>query len=287
MQWLDSLDAWQQKHPLLAVPVAVIKKYNDNLGNDQAAILTYYGFLAIFPLLLALLSLLEVGLATHPEFRESIERSALSNFPILSDTLGRNIEVQSGTWFRVAVSILIAVMAGLGIANTLQRITADFWQVPAGQRRQFPKNILASLGLLLTGGSILIGTTIVAQWIATPATLHYHLLSFGINLGLFFVLFRLATPSSVAGSDLVAQTVLTACGWQTLQAAGDYLVRHQLSQLSPLYGSFATVLGLLFWLYLLARMVLYAIETDVVLARKQWPRSFIHNTPAKKHLPPR
>lgn len=272
MRLLDSLDRFQQKHPSLAVPVAVFQKYRADQGNDQAAILTYYGFLAIFPLLLALLSLLEVGLATHPQFRESIERSALNSFPLLSDTLSRNIEVQSGTWLRVIGSVLVAVMAGLGIANTTRRMIGDFWGVPTKARRAFPHDLLASLGMLATGGSIWIITTVLTQFLVGRGTVWYSLLSLCINTGLFFLFFRLATPPSIASRKLLIQTILTAVGWFILQLIGQYLVQHQLRHLSPLYGSFAAVLGLLFWLYLLARMVLYAIEADVVVSKKLWPR---------------
>ena len=38
---------------------------------------------------------------------------------------------------------------------------------------------------------------------------------------------------------------------------------------------FAIVLGLLFWLYLGARLTLYAAEVNVVAARQLWPRSLL------------
>ena len=48
--------------------------------------------------------------------------------------------------------------------------------------------------------------------------------------------------------------------WQVLQAIGGYLVAHQLAHASPLYGTFAIVLGLIAWLYLQAELTLYAVE---------------------------
>ena len=42
-----------------------------------------------------------------------------------------------------------------------------------------------------------------------------------------------------------------------------------------MYGIFATVLGLVAWLYLAAEITVYCAEINVVLARRLWPRSII------------
>ena len=46
--WADGL---QRKHGVLGFPCAVVKKYVDDEGGRQAALITYYGFLNIFSLL--------------------------------------------------------------------------------------------------------------------------------------------------------------------------------------------------------------------------------------------
>ena len=61
--------------------------------------------------------------------------------------------------------------------------------------------------------------------------------------------------------------------WQVLQIAGGLIVAHQLRNSSSLYGVFGVVLGLLAWLYLQARLTVYAVEADVVRIRHLWPRS--------------
>ena len=74
--------------------------------------------------------------------------------------------------------------------------------------------------------------------------------------------------------------------WQVLQAVGGYLVGDYLRHTSQVYGVFAIVLGLLFWLYLGARLTLYAAEVNVVAARQLWPRSLLQ-PPAGQHQPTR
>jgi membrane protein len=73
--------------------------------------------------------------------------------------------------------------------------------------------------------------------------------------------------------DLWIGAAIAAFVWQVLQLVSGYVVSHQLSHASSLYGTFGVVLGLLAWLYLQAEVTLYAAEIDVVLVRGLWPRS--------------
>ena len=67
--------------------------------------------------------------------------------------------------------------------------------------------------------------------------------------------------------------VIGSAGWTALQFAGAMLVSHQLRHLSNLYGTFATVLGLIWWLALGSIVTVYAAEFNVVVTRHLWPRS--------------
>ena len=62
-------DAAQRRHGVLGFPYAVMKKYGDDDGGRQAALITYYGFLSIFPLLLVAVSVLSKILIDHPSLR--------------------------------------------------------------------------------------------------------------------------------------------------------------------------------------------------------------------------
>ena len=53
---LRRVDAFQQRHRPTAFAFAVVKKFGDDRGGSLAALLTYYGFLALFPLLLLLVT---------------------------------------------------------------------------------------------------------------------------------------------------------------------------------------------------------------------------------------
>src|SRR6266581_5695463 len=67
--WADRL---QREHGVLGFPYAVVKKYGDDAGGREAALLTYYGFLSVFPLLLLAVAALSRVLADHPDLRQRL-----------------------------------------------------------------------------------------------------------------------------------------------------------------------------------------------------------------------
>ncbi|HEU4914571.1 MAG TPA: YihY/virulence factor BrkB family protein [Candidatus Saccharimonadales bacterium] len=275
---VKKIDTLQQRHTVLAIPFAVIKKYGEDRGNARVALLTYYGFLSLFPLLLLLVTGLELFLASYPHLREEVLHTTLSNFPALSQDLNENISALSGAWYRIILGTILTLLASFGIANTLRETINDLWQVPRVSRKGFPWNYLANLVLIALGGFVLIATTLVTGLVAKNGTPWYFVLSALINFGLFLLIYRVATSRQIKTKNLLIQSGITAIAWQTLQMAGGYLVERQLSHLNLLYGSFAVVLGLVFWLYFVARISLYAIEIDVVLTGRLWPRSLTGET---------
>src|ERR1700727_1337580 len=67
--WADRL---QRRHGVLGFPYAVVKKYGDDEGGREAALITYYGFLSIFPLLLLGVAVLSRVLAGNPDLRQRL-----------------------------------------------------------------------------------------------------------------------------------------------------------------------------------------------------------------------
>ena len=96
-----------------------------------------------------------------------------------------------------------------------------------------------------------------------------------MNVGVFVAAFRLLTPKQIELHELVPGAVLAGVAFTALQIGGTYLITHQLQQTSQVYGFFAIVLGLLWWLFLSAQVTLYAAELNVVRARRLWPRSIV------------
>src|SRR3954449_7882553 len=139
---LRALDGWQQRHRLSAVVVAVVKKFGDDQAGSYVAQLTYYAFVSTFPLLLVLVTVTEIFLGNHPELRQQLLDSALSEFPIAGPTLQQSVRTPSGSGLAVVVGLVLAFWGGSGLAGTMQNVLNSLWLLPHRDGAAFPREPL-------------------------------------------------------------------------------------------------------------------------------------------------
>ncbi|MGH3205567.1 MAG: YihY/virulence factor BrkB family protein [Streptosporangiaceae bacterium] len=271
-----AVDTLQQRHAWLAVPVAVWKKFGDDQAGNLAALIAYYSFVAIFPLLLVLVTVLDLVLKSDPGLQRRLLNSALSQYPVIGQQLGHIGPLhQSG--LALVVGLLGTFFGARGVATAIQNALNAVWEVPFARRPGFGWSLLRSLALMVVIGLGLIGTTILStaagRVFGPGATVAAVAVALVLNVGVFWLAFRLGTAQEVSWRQLRLGAVVAGVIWQILQYVGGYFVSHQLAHASPVYGTFAVVIGLLAWLYLEAELTLYAVEINVVTAYRLWPRS--------------
>lgn len=275
---VHKLDAWQQKHPILGFPYAVIKKYGDDNGGYQAALLTYYGFLSLFPLLLVLVTVLQLWFHNDDHIRTDVVQSIAHYFPLLNDQLQHNIHSMSKTGLGLVIALLITFYGARGVADALRYILDNMWQVPKSERSGFPKNILHSLSIMICGSLAFVGAVGISAFSNTLGhamwvKVFLNLLGFATITLVLGLIFRVATFGRVPIKYMFLGAGVAGFIMQVLLTFGGLILKHQLQNLNSLYGTFAVVLGLLFWIYLLAQVVVYAAEVDTVRHLSLWPRS--------------
>lgn len=276
-------DAFQQRHPLLAFPVAVWQKFNHDQAGNLAALIAYFGFVAIFPLLLVLATVLNIVLKNDPGLQKTLTNSALAQYPVIGQQIKSQLGSIPGTGLPLVIGAVLLLLGCRGVANAMQNALCEVWDIPRASRPGFPMSQVWSFALLLTVAVGFIVTTSLsglaggAGHVLTGAgaTIGAVVISLVLNVGVFWLGFRLATARMVRWRDLVVGAVIAAVIWQILQVAGGYVVSHQLQRANELYGTFGVVLGLVAWLYLQAEVTLWAVEVDVVLARRLWPVSLL------------
>lgn len=286
---IDAVDRFQQKHPFFALPFAITKKYGDDNGGYQAALITYYGFLSLFPLLLVLVTVLQMVFHNNAEVHARISESLGHFFPLLGDQLQENVHSPSRSGLGLAIGLLLTFYGTRGVADVLRHTLNNIWQVPRMRRVGFPKGLLQSFLIILVAGLGFAATILVSSFSATlgHATWVKILANVGgfvVLFGIFLFVFRTATARKVPYKDMLVGTSIAAAITQLLLTFGGILVSHQLRNLDSLYGTFAIVLGLLFWIYLLAQVVVYAVEIDSVRHLKLWPRAIQNDKPTKADL---
>jgi YihY family inner membrane protein len=276
---LQALDRFQQRHRRLSFLAAVVKKFGDDGAGRLAALIAYYGFFSLFPLLLVFVTVLGFVLEGNPSAQESVLHSTLSQFPIIGEQLQHNVHSLKGSGVGLAIGVVGSLLAGLGITGAAQNAFSEVWHVPRKNRPNFLVWRLRGLGLLVGLGVLTIVSTVVAGYVAADgpsavAAIGGVLIAFAVNLLLFFTAFRLLTPEEVPTRDLLPGVIVAALLWQILQHIGGYYVAHVVRHAKETSGLFAFVLGLLSWLYLGSQVTLFAMEVNVVRARRLWPRSF-------------
>lgn len=275
------LDAYQQRRPWLAFPVAVLVKFGEDSSANLAVVITYYAFFSVFPLLLALASVLGFVLSGHPGWQTKIEDSALKNLPLVK---GSPLP-HHGSVIAVVIGLVLATYSGLGVAKAAGQAADTVYGVGRREQPNLLRKNLHALRTVLVGGLGLILTTAVAGTVTSGHALGIPVgwgltiagiaVTVALNTALFAVVFRWLTVRDLTVRDVLAGAAFAATVLALLQAGSAALISHKLRHVSATYGSFGSVIVLLSWIYLQAQVVLLAEQVNVVKQDHRWPRSIV------------
>lgn len=281
-RWFDTalgtVDRVQGRRRWTAVPVATAKKFGEDKAGNLAGLIAYYGFFSLFPLLLVLVTALGFALSGNEEMQRDILDSALAQFPVVGDQLRESTGELDTSGFAFVAGALSAVWAGTGVVKAAQDAMHEVWDVPYRRRPNLFVTIGRSFGLLLVIGVGILATAVLTGAMGAIGTslaprIAGVLLGAALNVGIFLLGFRVLTVADTTLRDMMPGAVLAGLAWMVLQLTGGYLLNHQVKEAGQTYGAFAVVIGMLWWLYLQAQVLLFAAELNVVLARHLWPRS--------------
>jgi uncharacterized BrkB/YihY/UPF0761 family membrane protein len=228
----------------------------------------------------AFVTVLGLVAAGDPAFRVDAVDAVASQVPLIGHELTGNVhQLQRSSVIGLIVGLATLVWGTTGLAQAGLFTMEQVWNLPGPARPGFLPRLVRSLLFLVLLGLVVIATSLLAGL----STYGQHALAFvmfaeaveaTVNAGMYFVGFRILTPRGVPSRDLAPGAVTAGIGWTALQVAGAYLIHHYLHS-DSVYGVFATVLGLVAWLYLAAQITVYCAEINVVLSRRLWPRSII------------
>jgi membrane protein len=275
--WLDRL---QQRSRGAGFVIAVIYKYADDQGGYLAALITYYAFVSLFPLMLLLTTVLGVVLAGHPSLQEQIMHSALSQFPVIGDQLGEPRHLSGGA-AAVIVGVTGALYGGLGVGQAMQNAMDTVWAVPRNVRRDPLRSRIRSFVLLSVLGSALVATTLLSavgrasDSLGPLATAGLIVVVVLINTAVCVVAFRVTTARGLTYREVAPGAITAAIVWQLLQWFGALYVAHVVKAASATNSVFAVVLGLLAFLYLIATTLVLCAEINVVRVDRLHPRALL------------
>lgn len=278
------LDRYQRRHRWLGLPLAVIYKFFDDRGSYLSALVAYYSFVSLFPMLLIFYSGLGFFFQGHPDLRSDFEHSVLTNFPGLGDTLSHNISTFHGSGAGLAIGIVGTLYGALGAMQAAQAGFNQIYGVPRNKQPNPIKSRVRSLGLLaLLGAGVLLSTALAitlsnaskSLGLGTAATVAGYALNYLLNVILFSVGFQLLTTRELRFREVSEGGMVAAGLWMLLQTLGSAYISHVLKDSTHLYNVFAVVLALLAWLYLQSVILMLSAEINVVVHQRLWPRSLL------------
>src|SRR4051794_19954212 len=157
------LDRWQQRTKVPAFAFGVVKKFGDDRAGSLAGLMAYYGFLAMFPLLLAMTTVLGFVFHSNPSVQQRVMHSALRDFPIIGNQLGQSIRPLHGNGFGLVVGLVGLLYGSLGVTQIGQFAMAQVWNIPGVARPNFVTRVARGLALLVVIGGGVIVTTVLAS----------------------------------------------------------------------------------------------------------------------------
>jgi uncharacterized BrkB/YihY/UPF0761 family membrane protein len=280
---LSSFDRKQRSAPTVGLVYAVVKKFGDDKANQYVVALGWYGFVAIYPLVLAVVTIL--GFIGAPSLGHRFV-STLHEFPVVGPQFNPEHPSKSleGSGIGLAVGLLGLIYGAQGVTQTVQRAMAGVWNVAdVDTPTFFPRLIRSLIALIVIGGSFVVDAafaTLVTHTGADLVARAWALFAMVIfNLACYLVVFHVTTPVTVPWSNHLPGAALASVGFTLLITLGAGLVQHQLRHSSETYGQFGLVIGLVGFLFLLAKISLYGAELNPVISRHLWPRGLQEEDP--------
>jgi uncharacterized BrkB/YihY/UPF0761 family membrane protein len=279
---LDRIDRFQRRYRVLSFPHAVFKRYGEDHGGWVGALISYYGFFSLFPLLVVFVTVATWALGDRPDLLHSVLQAIWSKVPFAATVLQENVEqevqkLQGNTWVMIA-SLLVMLWGGIGVVRVLQDAVNTVWGVARYRRPGFfPKiargtAILSLLGLGLVASGVVAGLTVTVKF-PLAALVLVAVATVVLTTAITITVYHLSIATPVSNSEVVPGALIMGVGTYGLTLVAGVYIQQVVSRASGVYGPFATTIGLLAYVSLVVQLFVLATEVNVVRAKGLWPRS--------------
>jgi len=274
---LEKLDRAQQEHRKLGIAAATFKKFSEDGSTNLASMIAFWAFFSIFPLFLALVTIL--GYVLPAGTRVNVLKHVASFFPLLDPSTLHSL---TGSWWPLLVGVVSALWSGLAVVKTTQTAFNSVWEIPKKDRPGFVEKLERSLLALGTIGVGLVVATIISGFVTGQSVgvnlgwygrLAGYVIAILLDVGLFVAAFRMLTDREISVRDVLPGALLAGIAFWILQQISSFIISRHLSSAQNTYGNFATVITMLWWFYLQAQITLLGAQLNVVLKEKLHPRS--------------
>ena len=273
---LARADRWQQGHRVTAITVATVKKFQADQTGNFAALLAFWTFFSIFPLMLAAATVL--GWLLPRNATDEVLRT-ISGYVPLVDVTGRTI---TGSWWALLVGLGTAIWGATRVTRTARVAFDSVWRVPEAERGGLVERTVGGLKAIVLIGIALVVSMLTTGFVSATsrhlnidalAVIGGYAIAVVIDVIVFVIAFRLLTSRHISTRDVLPGALVAGIGFWILQALSSVIISRYLHNAQKTYGNFATVITLLWWFYLTGVLTLVGAQLNVVLRERIWPRS--------------
>jgi len=273
----ERVDSYQQSHRRPGIAFAMLKKYSEDQSSNMAAMIAFWAFFSIFPLMLALVTIL--GYVLPAGTRMTVLQHVASYIPLLDPSTLHGL---TGSWWPILVGLLTALWSGMSVTKTTEQAFNSVWEIKMVDRPGFADKLKHSLLALGTIGVALVISVIISGFATGTSSgvnlgwwgrLIGYAISIALDVGIFIAAFRLLTAKDVGIRDVLPGAILSGLVFWILQEVSSFIISNRLQSAQSTYGNFATVIVMLWWFYLQSQVTLLGAQLNVVLKERLHPRS--------------
>ena len=264
----------REKHAVIDFLVSAIDGFRRHRTGRHSALMAHYGFLSVFPLFLALTTILGFVLQGNPDLADRIINSTMANIPIVGQTLSANPTALHGNVFVLIFGLGASLWAGTKAFVVTQTAMNDIWEIPEHARPSMARTRWrAVLGIGVVGASQ-IASSIATGLIAVSGVSWLNRVLLGlaaivINVAALYVAYQVLTGVRLSRAQRLPGAAGAGFGFAVLQVIGTTVVSRAIARATPVYGTFASVIGLITWLSLHAMISLLGVEANAALDRRR------------------
>jgi uncharacterized BrkB/YihY/UPF0761 family membrane protein len=255
-----------RRHPSLGLPLVLVSLHTARQGVMLASALAFRLFAWLVPLALLLAGILAAVAAEDSEDIGEAARAAGITGAASREMVTALKEAQRSWWLAILIGAVLFLWATRKLMTMLTSVHAHVWQVPPAARNH--REIVVNSLVFDVAWLVLLGVALAIRRVdhLIPAGLLVSIVVEGMVVAGAWLLVSLRLPDGrERWTDLVPGCLLLGGGLAVLHAVSRIYIPNRLDNSSQLYGSLGIAIVILFWLLLIAELMVVAALLNVVL----------------------
>ncbi|MEY2444919.1 MAG: rane protein [Ilumatobacteraceae bacterium] len=264
------MQSWRQRSRAVDLAVRIAEGFRKHRSGRNAALISHFGFLSIFPLLLVFTTVLGFVLHSASGLRKRIIGSAVNQLPIIGQQMKIDPLKLQGNAVVLILGVLVSLWAGMKAFVAVHTALDDVAEIPLDERSGLLiTRLRALLGMAYVGGAQIVGAILASIVGVTGVPVISKVLvlvgTAAINTVMLGLSYRWLRTGKPEWRTLRPGAIAGGIIFTLLQLLGVAVVGRQVAHATPVYGTFAAVIGLLYWLSLHAMVALGGAELNAAL----------------------